>query len=108
MRLDVYQELLGVGQLSGIHGVEGITEVLQGVADSGQLIVVNHRPAREVIHRPVEEILPAGKRIAAVMGRVHRKAGRSPILRHGVERAVDATGVGESRIEGAGVVVRQL
>ena len=39
---------------------------------------------------------------------VDRKAGGAPVLRHGVEHTIDGARVRKARIEGTGVIVRQL
>ena len=95
MRLDREQQLLGVGQLLLVVGVEGIAEIFERVADGGELIVVNHDAAGQAALSQVPELLPAGRVLRHLLG-VDDEAGGAPVLRHGIDGAVDGAFGGES------------
>ena len=106
MRLGSQQQLLRLGELLLVVGVEGIAVILQRIADGGELIVVDGHPAAVLAADLVPEILPARHRLRD-LGGVDAIAGGAPILVHGIDLAVHRAGLGEALIGiGGGVVHR--
>ena len=106
VRLDLEQQLLGLGQLLGVDRIERVAEILERVADRGQLVVVDGDPAGQLVLGHVPELLPAGHR-RRHLGGVDDVAGGAPVLGHGVDLAVDAALVHEPRLVGGGVEIGQ-
>ena len=106
MRLGSDEQFFGLGKLGRIDRVERVAEGLQRGPDGGELVVMHHCPAREAGLCEVEEFLPGRRGYSAPKGCIHCKAGRAPVLRHGIDLAVDRAGTGKALVEGGTVVVR--